>query len=218
MVQHSARARIAILVAILAGAVVGVVGYNTLWRRPAFTLPPASSVSSVVRPLPSVLLSVRDLARLESVSFHMERVLDLTEKQSRLFGLIQSEDAILLVAVADVAAGVDLAKLGADDVEVDQKSRRVRIQLPPAEIFHTELDNQRTYVHTRRTGLLARRQEALEARARAEAERALLEAAKEAGILPRAEESARRAVERLVRSLGYEVVEVVSTRPEPTLP
>jgi hypothetical protein len=218
MAQHRLLARIAILVATLVGGVVGVVGYNTLWRRPALTLPPVSSVSSVVRPLPSVLLSVRDLARLESVSFHMERVLDLTEKQSRLFGLIQSEDAILLVAVADVTAGVDLGKLGANDVEVDRKERRVRIQLPPAEIFHTELDNQRTYVHTRKTGLLAHRQEALEARARSEAERALLDAAREAGILPRAEENARRAVDRLVRSLGYDSVEVRSTPPQPAPP
>jgi hypothetical protein len=213
----AARARLAILVALLAAAFGGVVGFVAAFRRPVLTIPPATSIISVVRPLPNVLLAVKDLARLESVSFHMERVLDLTEKQSRLFGLIQSEDAILLVAVADVTAGVDLAKLREDDVEVDEKRHRARILLPPAEIFHAALDNERTYVHTRQTGLLARRQEALEARARAEAERALLDAAREAGILPRAEESARRAVERLVRSLGYDTVELRST-PAPSAP
>ena len=124
---------------------------------------------------------------------------------------MRRQRAILLVAVADVTAGVDLAKLAEGDVQVDTKLRRARIVLPAAEIFHAALDNERTYVHTRRTGLLARRQEALEARARSEAERALLDAAREAGILPRAEESARRAVERLVRSLGYDSVEVHST-------
>jgi hypothetical protein len=109
-----------------------------------------------------------------------------------------------------VTAGVDLAKLSDADIEVDQSARRVVVRLPAAEIFHSALDNQRTYVHTRRTGLLARRQEALETRARSEAERALLDAAREAGILDRAEESARQTVERLVRSLGYDVVEVRS--------
>jgi hypothetical protein len=161
-----------------------------------------------VKPLPNVLVAVRDLARLESVSFHMERVIDLTEKQSRLFGLIQGEDAILLVAVADVTAGVDLSKLADGDVEVDPQRHEARVVLPPAEILHAALDNEHTYVHTRRTGLLARRQEALETRARGEAERALLDAAREAGILQRAEESARASVERLVRSLGYEHVDV----------
>jgi hypothetical protein len=219
MIEPGRRARVAILVAVAAGtvALAGLVGFGLALRRPALSVPPMSSVSSVVHPLPNVLLAVRDLSRLESVSFHMERVIDLTEKQSRLFGLIEGEDAILLVAVADVTAGVDLAKLGAGDVEVDEKLHRAVVKLPPAEIFHAALDNQRTYVHTRRTGLLAHRQEALEARARSAAEQALLDAAREAGILKRAEESARRAVERLLRSLGYDTVEVRSTAP-PAVP
>jgi hypothetical protein len=210
MAQPGRRAHFAILGVVVAAAVLvgGLLGFGLAPRRPLLTVPPASSVSSTVHSLPNVLLAVRDLSRLESVAFHMERVIDLTEKQSRLFGLIEGEDAILLVAVADVTAGVDLAKLSAGDVELDQTQHRALIRLPPAEIFHAALDNQRTYVHTRRTGLLARRQEALEARARSEAERALLDAAREAGILERAQESAQRAVERLVRSLGYSAVEV----------
>src|SRR3954466_8007799 len=64
------------------------------------SLPPASSALTVIRPTAGVLTRIQELKRLESVSFHMERVLDLTEKQSRLFGLIETEDAILLVAAA----------------------------------------------------------------------------------------------------------------------
>ena len=171
-------------------------------------LPALSSAQSLVLPLPSVLLAVRDLARLESVSFHMERVLDLTETQSRLFGLIESKDAILLVAVADVNAGVDLEKLVATDIEVDPRTRRVRVRLPAPEIFHVVFDQERTYVHTRNTDLLARRKENLETRARNEAERSLVDAAREAGILLRAGENARRVIEGLVRSLGYDAVVV----------
>src|SRR5262245_36249699 len=63
-------------------------------------LPPVSSTVTVVKANPNVLVAVRDLARLESAQFHMERVIDLSEKQSHLFGLVESEDAILLVAVA----------------------------------------------------------------------------------------------------------------------
>ena len=170
-------------------------------------LPPMSASVSVVRPMPSVLLAVRDLARLESVSFHMERVIDLTEKQSRLFGLVETQDAILLVAVADISAGIDLARLQEGDIQADPKLGRVKIRLPNSEIFHVNLDKEHTYVHTRKTGLLARREEDLESRARAEAERALVDAAREAGILVRARENARRVVEGLVRSLGYTQIE-----------
>jgi len=155
-----------------------------------------------------VLIAVKDLARLESASFHMERVIDLTDKQSHLFGLVQSEDAILLVAVADVSAGVDLQQLKAEDIEVDAPEKRVTITLPAPDVFHAELDNSKTYVHTRRTGTLATRKENLETRARQEAERSLIEAALQAGLLSRAANNAQRAVEGLVRGLGYSQVEV----------
>ena len=46
-------------------------------------LPPMTSSVTVVRPTPDVLVAVRDLARLESASFHMERVIDLDERVAR---------------------------------------------------------------------------------------------------------------------------------------
>jgi len=171
-------------------------------------IPPLSSSITVVHPTANVLVAVKDLARLESASFHMERVIDLSDKQSHLFGLLQSEDAILLVAVADVSAGVDLQQLQADDIVARPAEKRVSITLPAPEVFHAELDNAKTYVHTRRTGTLATRKENLETRARQEAERSLIEAALQAGLLTRANENAQRAVESLARGLGYEQVEV----------
>jgi hypothetical protein len=171
-------------------------------------LPPASSSVTVVRPTPDVLIAVRDLARLESASFHMERVIDLSDKQSKLWGMITTEDAILLVAVAEVSAGIDLQKLTAADVVVDPARRTARIELPPPEVLHAALDNDKTYVHSRKTGTLAERHENLESRARKEAERTLIDAARQAGLLNRAADNARRTVEALVHSLGYDKVEV----------
>ena len=181
-------------------------------------IPPMSSSVTVVRPTPNVLLAVKDLARLESASYHMERVIDLTDKQAHLFGLVESEDALLLVAVADVSAGVDLQQLTSQDLVVDADKKQVQITLPAPEVFHAELDNSKTYVHTRRTGLLARRKENLETRARQEAERSLIEAAVEAGLLTRASDNARHAVEGLARGLGYEQVEVRVRPPPPAAP
>jgi hypothetical protein len=77
----------------------------------------------------------------------------------------------------------------------------------------SRLDNERTYVHTRKTDTLAQRKEALETRARVEAERSIEEAAKKSGILERAGKNATRTVESLVRSLGYTDVTVTIKKP-----
>lgn len=166
-----------------------------------------------LRNRPHVVQAVRDLSRLEGASMHLERVIDLTDRQSRFFGLVQAEDAILLVAAVDVTAGVDLGKLKAEDVTADWEKRTVRIQLPAPEVFSERLDSKRTYVHARTTGLLARRDETLEGRARQEAERQAAQAAIDAGLLDRAGNNASKAVEALARSLGYQTVEVTTARP-----
>jgi len=196
-----------------AGLLVGFLITKSCAAPALPVIPPLSSSITIVRPTPDVLVAVQDLARLESASFHMERVIDLSDKQSQLFGLVQTEDAILLVAVANVSAGVDLQKLTQNDVSADPASKTAKIRLPAPEVFHAELDNSKTYVHTRRTGTLAKRQEDLETRARQEAERTLVTAAVQAGLLTRASEDARRAVEGVVRALGYEHIEVTVRSP-----
>ncbi len=205
----------AIVLASVAGAglLVGFLLTKSCAAPALPVIPPLSSSVTIVRPTPDVLVAVKDLARLESASFHMERVIDLSDKQAQLFGLLQTEDAILLVAVANVTAGVDLQKLTTNDVSADPSAKTAKITLPAPEVFHAELDNDKTYVHTRRTGALAKRQENLETRARQEAERTLVNAAVQAGLLSRASENARRAVEGVVRALGYEHVEVTVRPP-----
>jgi hypothetical protein len=191
-----------------AGLLVGILATKSCAPPSLPVIPPLSSSVTIVHPTPNVLVAVKDLARLEAASFHMERVIDLTDKQSHLFGLLQGEDAILLVAVADVSAGVDLQQLRAEDIVVNAPEKRVTITLPAPEVFHAELDNSKTYVHTRHTGALATRKENLETRARQEAEHSLIEAALQAGLLSRASNNAQRAVEGLVHGLGYREVEV----------
>ncbi len=198
--------------ALCVGLGLGLFALKSCSVTPPPLLPPMTSSVTVVRPTPDVLIAVRDLARLESASFHMERVIDLSDKQSKLWGVINTEDAILLVAVAEVTAGIDLQKLTAADVTVDPARRTARIELPPPEVLHAALDNDKTYVHSRKTGTLAERRENLESRARKEAERTLIESAQQAGLLKRAAENARRTVEALVHSLGYDKVDV-SVRP-----
>jgi hypothetical protein len=199
--------------ALVLGVGLGLVGLKSCSVKPPPLLPPMTSSVTVVQPTPDVLVAVRDLARLESASFHMERVIDLSDKQSKLWGMINTEDAILLVAVAEVSAGVDLQKLTAADVVVDPARRTARVSLPAPEVLHAALDNDKTYVHSRKTGTLANRRENLESRARKEAERTLVESARQAGLLTRAGDNARRTVQALVHSLGYDQVEVTVRSP-----
>lgn len=196
---------VVVVSALVAALVAGGAVYGVMTRPEPAPRPPSVVV---VKPTPNVLVSVRSLARLETVEFHMERVIDLTDKQRRLFGLVEAEDSLLLVAAGDVVAGVDLGELRPSDVTSDQATRSARVRLPAPRVFSTRLDSQRTYVHSRKTDALAQRKEGLETRARQEAEQRIGEAAAEAGILEKARNPAAHTVETLLRSLGFEQVTI----------
>lgn len=190
------RSRLSALVLLVLGIGLGVLG-------PRWLAPVAERARN-----PVVISEVRELSRLEGITYHVERVVDLKDEQRHLFGLVAADDAILLVASGDVVAGVDLGRLQPSDVVVAEDGRSVTLRLPRAEVFSARLDNARTYVHSRRTDLLAQRHESLETRARQAAEDTLRAAAEDAGMLKRAEDSVARTVTSLVRSLGFEQVHV----------
>jgi hypothetical protein len=201
---------VATLIALLAVLLVIAVGAFYVGRARPFEpkLPPMSSSSIEVRPTPNVIVAVHDLARLETAEYHLERVIELADEQSRLFGLLRAKDALLLVAVGDVVAGVDLAKVGDADIVIDWPKRSVRIHLPAPEIFSVAIDNTRTRVVSRETDTLATRKEELEGRARSEAETSMRQAATEGGILDRAKKAGDRAVRDLLHALGFEAIEI----------
>lgn len=161
-----------------------------------------------IRSQPDVVVAVRDLARLETTSFHIERVIEMSETSRRAWGFVEARDVLLLVAAGDVTAGVDLARLDQDDVAVDSDAGGVRLRLPAPEILTVRLDNERTYVHSRTTDLLAREQVDLETRARQEAESTLRTAAEEAGIVERARTNTEGTLRSLLGSLGYDEVTI----------
>ncbi len=172
-----------------------------------------SETGTAVRSTPGVVTAIRDLARLESVQYHVERIIDLRDRQSLLFGLIRTQDAILFVAVGDVIAGVDLSELTDADVVADRERGTAQVTLPRARVLVTRLDNEHSWVYSRTTDPLTPRHEDLETRARQEAERTLEETAVTSGILERARTNAERTVDALVRSLGYTAVVVTSRLP-----
>ena len=205
--SESARTSLPIWGIVAAAALLALAAFF-LGRATLFDphLPSMSSSAIEVKPTPNVIVAVRDLARLETADYHIERVIELADAQSRFFGLLRAKDALLLVAVGDVVAGIDLAKLADSDVTVDWPKHAVRIHLPAAEVFSVAIDNARTHVVSRETDAFATRQEALEGRARSEAEGSMRAASIEAGVLDRAKASGERAVRDLLRALGFETI------------
>jgi len=196
---------------LLCGVLAAGVGLGVASQKLAISpllLPRATRSVTVVRPSPNVVTAIRELRRLESAEYHLERVMDVKDQQSRAFGLLEVEDALLLVVAGDVTAGVDLSELSERDVVVEREAGRVRVTLPGAKILSSRLDSDKTYVHSRSTDLLAKHNPKLESEARARAEKELAGAALEAGILDKASSGARRTVEDLLRALGFRDVEV----------
>jgi hypothetical protein len=170
--------------------------------------PPPVTERIEVRGPPDVILAMRDLSKLETSSFHIEKVIEITETQKSVFGLVDAKDALLLVAVGEVVAGVDLEKLDAGSVKSDWAKKTVTVTLPAPEVFHARLDNEATHVYSRSTDTLAKRNEQLESKARAEAEAAMKDGAIKGGILVRARAQAERTVRATLRSLGFDHITV----------
>ncbi len=207
------RSGVRVLSIVLGLAAACALGFAVGKRKPGPALEPGEQLAD----RSVVLVAVRSLARLESVAYHMERIIDLKQRQDHLFGLLHAEDAILLVAAGDVVAGIDMAKMRDGDVTADVKLRSVTVRLPPPEILSVRIDNARTYVHTRKTDLLAKRNDGMEARARQLAEESIRDSAIESGILERARVSAEQTMTLLVRSLAYDRVTVEWQDELPTL-
>ena len=151
---------------------------------------------------PAVISQIRSLSKLETVNYQLEKV--VTGKSSGPLPDLLTSDKILLVAHGEVVAGLDLSKLQPEDVKV--VSGTVTIRLPKAEVLYTRLDNDKTYVYDRQTGIFSKPDPNLESELRRVAEQEILTAALEDGILTKATENAQTVLRTLVTGLGYKDV------------
>lgn len=176
-----------------------------------------TQVSSILNPTPTVLADpitiihdVRALARLETVQYSVEKVITAETGQG-LFGNLFG-DKLLFVAHGVIIAGVDLEKLGPQDLKLENGV--LYVHLPAAEIFVATLDNDKSYVYNRDTGLLTKGDINLETTARRIAEDTIVEAALEDGILDQASKNAEAYFSLLFRDLGYPEVIFVDETPQ----
>ena len=158
--------------------------------------------------VPVVVERIQGLNRLETVVYSLDTIVE-NNKTSPVFPDILAGDKILLVVHGQSVAGIDLSKLKPEDVRIDgPHGRSIHINLPPSEIFSTSIDNLKTKVYARTTGVLVPADQNLESDARAKAQQQLQAAALSDGILDAARKNARASIALLLTTLGFEQVDV----------
>ena len=146
---------------------------------------------------------IQQLQRLETVVYNMEKIVSGGQENKYLPRMLAG-DRILLIVHGEVTAGVDLGALDPSQLSIDGKA--VAIRMPEAMVFSTRLDNARTRVYTRETGLFSSPDPELESDVRREAERQLTQAALDGGIVKAAAANARTTLTSLLHGLGFEAV------------
>ncbi|MGA2112345.1 MAG: DUF4230 domain-containing protein [Anaerolineales bacterium] len=166
----------------------------------------STQIAGILHPTPTIVpdpvtivREVRSLARLETIQYTVEKVITAETGQGPLGFLFG--DRLLFIAHGDVIAGVDLGQLKPGDVWVDAGGRAY-IRLPEAEIFVATLDNQKSYVYDRQTGLLTHGDMSLETDARQAAEGQIRQAALDDGILGQAQLNAENTLYGLLHALA----------------
>jgi hypothetical protein len=152
---------------------------------------------------PTVIASIQRLARLESVVYTMDKVVE-GDRTSQYFPDFLTGDRLLLVVHGQAVAGVDLSRVQPANVDIEGKG--VTITLPPAELLSVSLDNTKTRVFSRTTGLLVPVDPNLESEVRERAEAELRQSALDSGILNSANANTRATLTTLLRSLGFEQI------------
>lgn len=155
--------------------------------------------------VPVVVQKIQRLARLETVVYSLDTVVEGSHSSPVLPDLLAG-DRILLVVHGQSIAGIDLSQLKPEDVRISGKS--IHVTLPESQMFATTLDNQHTRVYARSTGLLVPVDQNLESDTRAKAEKQLQQAALADGILDAARKNARATVTTLLYGIGFERVDV----------
>jgi hypothetical protein len=208
--QGSPRNLSSWILGICSGVVLTVLLAGALWLSAGLGL---SHLISILRggptrinvDQPTVVRQIQQLQRLETVSYTMDKIIS-GEHANAYLPKFLAGDRLLLVVHGEVVGGIDLASLGPGDVLI--QGQRVTIHLPAAEVFSARIDNARTRVYSRDTGLFSSPDPNLESEVREEAERQLQQAALQDGILKTAADNARTTISSMLKGFGFREVDI----------
>jgi hypothetical protein len=208
--RRNSGALLGVLLAVVIGA--AALGLFVHQSRTGFAGRLASMISGrplIVVSAPDVVEKIERLNRLETVVYSLDTVVEGEETSSVLPDALTG-DKLLMIIHGRTIAGVDLSRLNAESVQISDGSngRNIRLTLPASQIFSTTLDEAKSRVYARDTGLFVRADPNLETQVRQKAQSQLQEAALGDGILDAAAKNARAEVTAMLQGLGFVQVDV----------
>jgi hypothetical protein len=175
-----------------------------------------TQVANLLHPTPTIIPDpvtiineVQSLARLETIRYTVEKVVTAEVNQGVLGPLFG--DRLLFVAHGYVIAGIDMSKIKPEDMWLAGEMLNVR--LPATEILVATLDNNKSYVYDRVTGLFTQGDPTLETQVRQVAEQEILKAATSEGILDQGTTNAQTYLRWFFETLGYKQINFVAPVP-----
>lgn len=170
-----------------------------------------TQVAQMIHPTPTIIVDpvtyineVRNLARLETLQYSVEQVVTCEINQDGPLSVFLG-DKVLFVGHGIVIAGIDMEKIQPGDMRLGGDTLYVR--LPPAELFITTLDNDKSYVYDRETGPFAGTDVNLETSCRQAAEDKIRQSVLEDGILAQAQTNAENYLYKFFSTLGYKSIQ-----------
>lgn len=190
-----------IIVLVIVSSLTGWLLWNNLF-------PEEEEQFSINTDQATVVKEIRELSRLETTTFTLEKIIeaDTQTNESSPFQDFFVGDRLLLIAHGQVIAGFDLQTISEDAIQIEGTS--IQIEMPAPEILVSRLDNEKTRVYDRDTGIFVRQDPELESEARVAAENSIREGACEADILGQATLSGEKQITILLEAFGFEEVSI----------
>jgi hypothetical protein len=158
---------------------------------------------------PDVVEKIQRLNRLETVVYSLDTVVESHESSAVLPDALAG-DRLLMIVHGQTIAGIDFSKLKPESVQIREgrDGRAITLTLPPSEVFLTTIDNAKSRVYARDTGLFVTADPNLESVTRTRAQGELQQAALSDGILDAARNNARETVRAMLEGLGFSHVQL----------
>lgn len=184
--------------------VIALVGGTVAWQLTRRAVRRAITRQEQIVDLTALVTQVRELNRLETASMRVVHVSTVTQSYEMVPNAIAG-DELTFLAAGDVIAGIDMSRLGKDDIRRDADGTII-FRLPSPQILVSRIDNRESRVLNRKTGMLRRADMNLESRARQNAEQSIRNEAVAKGILPLAATNAEKKLADFLHTLGAKKV------------
>ena len=202
--------RLAFLAIAAAVLVIVLVATNLsgLWH---FSNPFASRTKD--RSQPTLLLSIKDLARFEAASGNFQVIIDVQQDHKFIPDILFSKRS-LFVAAGSVDAYVDFSNIGRSDIQASADHKTVTVHLPAPGLEAPNLDVSNSYVYAEQEGIINhigdlfsndpnKLQELYQL-----AQQKIATAATSSGLADRAAANTKEMLTQLLKSLGYTSIDI----------